>query len=101
MMTERRGVGAARWAALALASAWMIVAVATVPAMAASVTNQDSEAQMLIVTERGIKTEVVIAGGETMVMCPTGCFITTPNGDRAVLRGGETIDLISGAAVIN
>ena len=71
------------------------------PAFAATVTNQDGDAHMLIVTERGIKAEVVIAAGETIAFCPAGCFVTAPNGDRAVLRGGETVDLIAGALVIN
>lgn len=83
------------------AACTLVAAIAlTGAAHGASMTNQDGEAHMLIVTERGVRGEVVIGAGETVALCPTGCFVTMPNGDRAVLRGSEQVDLISGAAII-
>ncbi|MDZ7823164.1 MAG: hypothetical protein U5K75_03385 [Ahrensia sp.] len=69
-------------------------------AHAASVSNTDNEARTLIVTENGVKNEVVIAVGETVTLCAGGCFITLPNGDRAALSGGEKVEIVGGAAVI-
>jgi hypothetical protein len=69
-------------------------------ASAASVVNTDSEARTLVVTESGAKAEVSVGAGETVSICPTGCFVTLPNGDRATLTGSETLEISSGAATI-
>lgn len=69
------------------------------PALAASITNKDGEARTLIITEGGSRSELSLAAGETVQICPNGCFLTLPNGDRAALNGGETIDISNGAAV--
>ncbi|MCR9121883.1 MAG: hypothetical protein NXH91_06385 [Phyllobacteriaceae bacterium] len=68
---------------------------------AASLTNQDSEPRTLVVTENGVKSELVIGAGETVSFCATGCFITLPNGDRAALAGGESIELVGSDAIIS
>ena len=69
-------------------------------ATAASVTNQDQQSQILIVTEGSDKIEMVVDAGATVSFCPTGCFVTMPSGDRETLGGTETITIINGAAVI-
>jgi len=69
-------------------------------AYAASAINLDSEPRTLIVTEGGSKSELAIAGGETVEFCPSGCFVTMPNGDREALTGSETIEISGGQATI-
>jgi len=69
-------------------------------ATAASITNKDAQSQVLIVTEAGDKIEMVVEAGATVNFCPTGCFVTMPSGDRETLAGGETLDIVNGAAVI-
>jgi hypothetical protein len=69
-------------------------------AHAASAVNLDSEPRTLIVTEGDSKTELAIAGGETVEFCPTGCFVTLPNGDREALNGSETVEISGGQAKI-
>lgn len=67
----------------------------------ASVTNKDEQAHTLIVTAQGVRSELVISPGETVTLCNDGCFLTLPNGDRAALIGSETVEIVSGAAIIN
>lgn len=69
-------------------------------ASAASVTNEDAQSQILIVTEGSDKIEMVVDAGATVSFCPAGCFVTMPSGDRETLGGSETISIINGAAVI-
>lgn len=83
------------------ASLAAVVSLVCLPAMAASIENKDAEAQTLIITEDGVKNEVVIGAGETVNVCGGGCFVTMPNGDRAALSGGETVQISGGAAIIN
>lgn len=68
--------------------------------MAASAVNNDAEPRTLIVTEGGSKTELALAAGETVEFCPSGCFVTMPNGDREALTGSETIEISGGVAKI-
>lgn len=67
---------------------------------AASAVNRDSEPRTLIVTEGGNRTELALAGGETVEFCPNGCFVTMPNGDLEPLTGAETIEISNGVARI-
>ncbi|MDZ7602396.1 MAG: hypothetical protein U1A06_13570 [Hoeflea sp.] len=69
-------------------------------AAAASITNKDAQAQVLSVTENGDKIDVVVEPGATVTICPGGCFVTMPSGDRETLSGNETIDIVNGGAVI-
>lgn len=69
-------------------------------AHAASVTNQDQESQILIVTEGSDKIELIVDAGATVSFCPAGCFVTMPSGDRETLSGSETITIVNGSAVI-
>jgi hypothetical protein len=70
------------------------------PALAASAVNRDAEPQTLIVTEGGSKTELVVAAGETVDFCASGCFVTLPNGDLEALTGAETLEISGGVARI-
>ncbi len=77
-----------------------LLAIAGGPASAASAVNLDSEPRTLIVTEGGDKSELALAGGETVEFCPSGCFVTMPNGDLEALTGAETIEISGGVAHI-
>lgn len=81
-----------------LLAAAMLTAVST--AEAASAVNKDSETRTLIVTEGGSKSELALAGGETVEFCPNGCFVTLPNGDLTPLNGSETVVISGGVAHI-
>lgn len=69
-------------------------------AYGASAVNLDSEARTLIVTEGGSKSELTLAGGETVEFCAGGCFVTMPNGDREALTGSETVEISGGVGRI-
>ncbi|WP_343314650.1 hypothetical protein AAIB41_05645 [Brucella sp. BE17] len=69
-------------------------------AYAADVTNQDSVAQTIVVTEGASKREMIVAPNETVDFCSSGCFVTFPNGDRQALTGEETITISGGKASI-
>lgn len=62
-------------------------------ASAATVTNLDDTDHVLIVSEGGSQVELNIGAGETIEICPDGCFVTLPNGDREVLTGTETLQI--------
>ena len=83
-----------------LALALILAAGAAWPAAAASVVNRDSEPRTLVVTEGGTRSELALAGGETIEFCPSGCFVTMPNGDLEALTGAETIEITGGVARI-
>ncbi|MFZ1681435.1 MAG: hypothetical protein WAT70_10485 [Rhizobiaceae bacterium] len=69
-------------------------------AQAATVINKDAEPRTLVVTEGSNKSELTVSGGETLDFCPTGCFVTLPNGDREALTGSETVEISGGKARI-
>lgn len=75
--------------AMALASGIATPAAAS----AATVTNRDDTAHTLIVTEGGEQVEMSIGPGESIEICPAGCFVTMPNGDREVLTGTERLEI--------
>ena len=77
-----------------------VLAVTASGALAASATNKDSDVQVLVVTEDGVKREVTVDAGATVEFCPSGCFITMPSGDRETLSGSEALDIVGGSAVI-
>ncbi|MCF7672534.1 hypothetical protein KQ944_12915 [Bacillus subtilis] len=68
----------------------------SVSALAASVLNSDSTAQTLVVTEGSSKQQVTVQPGEKVTICPSGCFVTFPNGDREALTGNEAITILNG-----
>lgn len=69
-------------------------------AHAASAVNKDAETRTLVVTEGGSKSDLALAGGETVEFCPNGCFVTLPNGDLEALTGSETVEISGGVARI-
>ena len=69
-------------------------------AFAASVFNTGSSPVVLTVVEDGNRTEVAIDAGASETICPSGCFLTLPNGDRIGLEGGETVEIKDGAATV-
>ena len=77
-----------------------VLAVTASGALAASVSNKDSDVLVLVVTEDGVKREVTVDAGATVEFCPSGCFVTMPSGDRETLSGSETLDIVGGSAVI-
>lgn len=83
--------------ALKIIGTTIIVTIATAGTVfAATVINNDAEAQTLIVTEGASKQKVLIQPGEKISFCPSGCYVTFPNGDRDVLAGNETIVIVNG-----
>lgn len=67
---------------------------------AATLINKDTGSYTVLVTEDGVKNELAIAAGETIIFCNGGCFLTLPNGDKAVLGGPETVEIVNGEAVV-
>ena len=85
------------WKSLVAAFA---LAAAIGSAHAASAVNKDADTRTLVVTEGGSKTDLALAGGETVEFCPNGCFVTLPNGDLEALTGSETVEISGGVARI-
>lgn len=81
-------------------SACVLTVVTALPAWSATVTNTDGETAVLVVVEGENRMEVAIGAGATESICPNGCFITTPSGDRIGLQGDETIEIVNGSAVV-
>jgi hypothetical protein len=78
----------------------ILMMVAGGQALAASATNLDPEPRTLLVTEGGSQSELTLASGETVEFCPTGCFVTMPNGDREALTGSENVEISGGQGKI-
>lgn len=95
----QRGGAWRRLAMKKLVSACVLTVLAACPAWSATVTNTDGETAVLIVVEGENRMEVAISAGGTDSICPSGCFITTPSGDRVGLQGDETIEIVKGSAV--
>ncbi|HZG31205.1 MAG TPA: hypothetical protein VE079_22365 [Ensifer sp.] len=70
------------------------------PALAADITNGDKKAVVIDVVENGNRSKIPLPAGATESICPSGCFITAPNGDRIGLSGGETVEISGGAAIV-
>ncbi|KPF47107.1 hypothetical protein ACSV9I_01710 [Rhizobium sp. G187] len=69
-------------------------------ANAATINNGGASAVVIVVVEDGSKVELALDAGASETICPAGCFVTLPNGDRIGLAGDETIELGDGGAVI-
>lgn len=69
-------------------------------ASAASVHNAGPSSVVLVVVEDGNKMEVPLDVGGSETICPAGCFLTLPNGDRIGLAGGETVEIVDGVATV-
>ncbi|WP_075292734.1 hypothetical protein [Pararhizobium arenae] len=82
-------------------AACLMVAAVAQPAFCANITNKDAEAAVLVIVEGESRMEVAIGPGSTEALCPNGCFVTTPSGDRIGLDGSENVDIVNGSAVVN
>lgn len=89
-----------RWAMKTASRAILLVILAAAPAGAATVTNKDTETAVLVVVEGESRMEIAIDAGGSESICPAGCFVTTPSGDRIGLQGDENVDIINGSAVV-
>ncbi len=83
-----------------VAAAVLIGLISGSQAVSATLINRDGEAQVVTVTEGSNRVEVSVDPEQSVDFCPSGCFVTLPNGDRQALEGGETIEIRGGAAVI-
>ena len=81
-------------------SAIVILASLGSAAQAATIVNMDGQDYSLQITEGGSQSEIGIAAGQSVSVCPAGCFVTMPNGDRETLSGGETVEIVNGKATI-
>lgn len=79
----------------ALASAFLASS-----ASAAVLTNVDSSPVVLVIVEDGGRMELSVAPGASEDVCPQGCFVTLPNGDRLGLDGGEAVEITATSATI-
>jgi hypothetical protein len=85
---------------LKLCAATALLFAAGGQAFAATAINLDKEPRTLLVTEGGSQNELALGAGETVEFCPSGCFVTMPNGDREALTGSEIIEISGGQAKI-
>lgn len=94
-------VSALRWMATGLLAVGASVWGLALPAHAATISNSDDEPHTIVVTEQGVRSEIVVPAGEVLSFCLSGCFIILPNGDRAALFGPEAVEIVGGEAIIN
>ena len=73
-----------------------LLALAAGDASGATLKNLDAEPFVLVVTERGEKTEIRLLEGQSIDFCFEGCFVTLANGDRAALLGDENVEISGG-----
>lgn len=78
----------------------MMSVLAAGSASAASVHNAGPSAIVLVVVEDGSKMELPLDAGGSETICPAGCFLTLPNGDRIGLAGGESVEITDGVATV-
>lgn len=80
--------------------AGVVALVGGAPVYAAQVTNKDDKTVVIVVVDDGSRMNVAIAPGATESICPSGCFMTAPDGDRIGLDGGETVEIKGGSATV-
>ncbi|MDF1635138.1 hypothetical protein [Mycoplana sp. MJR14] len=83
-----------------LATMLLLSTTVAAPAFAASITNKDGDSVVVTIVENGNRTELPLGAGETESVCPSGCFVTLPNGDRVALNGDETVEISGGSASV-
>lgn len=69
-------------------------------ASAATLINAGSEPVVVQVSEASGRMDVSLDPGAQEEVCPSGCFLTLPSGDRVGLAGGETVEIKDGTAHI-
>jgi hypothetical protein len=70
----------------------LALAVSGTAAIAASITNANSDAVTVIVTEGSEKVELSVGPGETVEFCAGGCFVEL-SGNNTVLTGAEAVEV--------
>lgn len=82
-------------------SALIVGSIVAGSALAAEVTNNGAADIVVLVTEDGRRSEMMIAAGQKLSFCEAGCFVTLPNGDRHALIGTEIIEISDGSVTLN
>lgn len=62
---------------------------------AATIENSDGEQVVVIIAEGDSRTQVVLGAGASQTVCPNGCFVTLPSGDRVVLEGKDSMQILN------
>lgn len=75
------------------AIAFVAVSILANDAHAATIKNTDQKSQSLVVTEAGSRRDVLLKADQTVDLCPKGCFVTFPNGDRFAIKASDTIEI--------
>lgn len=78
-----------------------LVAISAAGAVAAAtLTNSGSSTVTVQVADSGGRFDVSLEPGASEDVCPSGCFVTLPNGDRIGLGGQEKLDIKDGSASV-
>ncbi|WP_295912882.1 hypothetical protein [uncultured Bartonella sp.] len=77
---------------------WFLVAFAltcffAVEGQAATIKNTDQKTESLVVAEGSSRRDVSLKADQTVDICPKGCFVTFPNGDRFAIKATDTIEI--------
>ena len=77
---------------------WFLVAVALTcffaeGGQAATIKNTDQKTESLVVAEGSSRRDVSLKADQTVDICPKGCFVTFPNGDRFAIKATDTIEI--------
>jgi hypothetical protein len=70
----------------------LALAVSGGAAMSASITNANSDAVTVVVTEGSERVELSVGPSETVEFCAGGCFVEF-NGNNTVLTGAEAVEV--------
>ena len=60
---------------------------------AATIKNTDQKTQSLVVAEGSSRRDVSLKADQSVDICPKGCFVTFPNGDRFAIKATDTIEI--------
>lgn len=66
--------------------------------IAATIKNTDQKTESLVVAEGSGRRDVSLKADQTVDICPKGCFVTFPNGDRFAIKASDTIEINAGRA---
>lgn len=69
-------------------------------AAAATLTNSGADAIVVQITDENGRYDLSLDAGASEDVCPAGCFLTLPNGDRIGLGGQEKVNISGGAASV-
>ncbi|MCZ2204025.1 hypothetical protein [Bartonella sp. A05] len=76
----------------------MFLGILPIKTFAATIKNADSKAQLLIVSEGSVRSNVSLNPDQTVTICIKGCFITFPNKDHFAVKSEDTIEINNGRA---